>query len=250
MAADFELNDATDKLSLASLPFSGFPFSWSLWFNPESLPGTYRTLFGFDNASTQYFLLGLDTPGGTPRLVLDAANGGANQRANAGATLSAGVWTHGGVVCASATSRAVYQSGNTNKSTSTSSVAFGTYTSRMIGNDGFGEAYDGMLAEFGVWNVALTDAEMDVLGRGMSPLFVRRANLVLYAPLVRDFTDIVGGRVLTNTGVDVGPHCRVFRPPAPHIRRFSTAQPSTGRGNGLVNGGLVNRGLVNAGLVG
>lgn len=48
----------------------------------------------------------------------------------------------------------------------------------------------GRLAECGIWNVALTDAEVATLAKGFAPPCVRRASLVAYYPMVRDTTSL------------------------------------------------------------
>ena len=47
----------------------------------------------------------------------------------------------------------------------------------------FGSTGTGYLADVGIWNVALTDAEVLSLSKGVSPLKVRPSALVLYCPL-------------------------------------------------------------------
>lgn len=72
--------------------------------------------------------------------------------------------------------------------------------------------FSGRIAEVAFWSVALTDAEIAILALGYSPLFVRPASLVFYAPLVRDLQDIRGGRTLTASGTAVADHPRIIYP--------------------------------------
>jgi hypothetical protein len=55
------------------------------------------------------------------------------------------------------------------------------------------EFYSGKAAELAVWNVALAQAQVEMLAEGLSPLLVNPGALVFYAPLVSNFNDIVGG---------------------------------------------------------
>ena len=69
----------------------------------------------------------------------------------------------------------------------------------------------GHIAEAAIWNVALTAAEVTVLAKGVSPLFIRRQNLVAYWPLYglhSPETDFSGNnRVMTlNNGPTRGNH--------------------------------------------
>jgi hypothetical protein len=55
------------------------------------------------------------------------------------------------------------------------------------------ELQDGRTAEVGIWNAALTAAEIASLAKGMTPDKIRPQSLVFYAPLVRDLIDVRGG---------------------------------------------------------
>ena len=69
----------------------------------------------------------------------------------------------------------------------------------------------GRIAEVGIWNAALTAAEIASLAKGMTCDKVRPQSLVFYAPLVRDLIDARGGRAITNNnGATVAAHTRVY----------------------------------------
>jgi hypothetical protein len=71
--------------------------------------------------------------------------------------------------------------------------------------------FDGVIAEVGVWNVALNDSEAASLGKRMSPRLIRPQNLVFYAPLVRNAQDISRSVSLTNSGgASPANHLRVY----------------------------------------
>ena len=68
-----------------------------------------------------------------------------------------------------------------------------------------------MIAEVGIWNAALSAAEIASLAKGMTCDKVRPQSLVFYAPLVRDLIDQKGGRAITNNnGATVANHPRVY----------------------------------------
>jgi hypothetical protein len=70
---------------------------------------------------------------------------------------------------------------------------------------------DGAAAGTGIWNVALTAAEIASLAGGMTCDKVRPQSLVFYAPLVRDLIDVKGGLTITNNnGATVANHPRVY----------------------------------------
>jgi hypothetical protein len=71
--------------------------------------------------------------------------------------------------------------------------------------------WNGLLAEFAVWNVILTAAEGVALTSGAcSPLLVRPASLQEYTPTIRDNISLKLGAA-TITGTAVQPHPPVFR---------------------------------------
>ena len=70
---------------------------------------------------------------------------------------------------------------------------------------------DALIAEVGIWNAALTAAEVASLAKGMTCDKIRPQNLVFYAPLVRDLIDAKGGRIITNNNsATVANHPRVY----------------------------------------
>lgn len=71
--------------------------------------------------------------------------------------------------------------------------------------------FPGNIAEVGIWNVALTAAEIASLAKGMTCDKVRPQSLVFYAPLVRDLIDQKGGLAITNNnGATVANHPRIY----------------------------------------
>jgi len=105
----------------------------------------------------------------------------------------------------------------------TTSVVIPTLDRTCIGTQISGGAlsnyHSGMVAEVGFWNIELTQAEIQTLSEGYSPLLVRPENLVAYYPLIRDTDDdIVGGYSMTPVNSPtVAAHPRVFYPGMPHV---------------------------------
>ena len=66
-------------------------------------------------------------------------------------------------------------------------------------------------AEVGIWNAALTAAEIASLAKGMTCDKIRQQSLVFYAPLVRNLQDVKGGLTITNNNAaTVANHPRVY----------------------------------------
>ena len=84
----------------------------------------------------------------------------------------------------------------------------------MVGartNTSVGLYFEGLIAECGIWNVALTADEIASLADGMTCDKVRPQSLVFYAPLVRDLVDVRGGLTITNNNTaTVADHPRVY----------------------------------------
>ena len=81
------------------------------------------------------------------------------------------------------------------------------------GDAGSENPFDGELGHCAIWDVALTDQEILSLANGISPLRIRRDNLVYYCPINGQSSepDVVGGASGTVTGTTV-----VEEPPIPH----------------------------------
>jgi hypothetical protein len=66
---------------------------------------------------------------------------------------------------------------------------------------------DGHLAELAVWNVALTNAEMLSLGKGISPLLIRPDSILLYHTMLRDDKVFINTSASSaNSGITVTAH--------------------------------------------
>lgn len=150
--------------------------------------------------------------GGTQFRIADQGN--VNAVAN-GAIVSAGSWNHYAGVFASGSSRTPYTNGVAGAE-NTTTVAAITPTFTNIGAFYAGTAtaiqfMGGLIAEVGIWNAALTAAEIASLAKGMTCDKVRPQNLVFYAPLVRDLIDQKGGRTITNNNAaTVANHPRIY----------------------------------------
>jgi len=74
------------------------------------------------------------------------------------------------------------------------------------------ETFVGQIAEVGIWDVALTAAEIASLGKGITCDRVRPQSLKFYAPLIRNLQDVRGGVTITNNGgATVANHPRVYK---------------------------------------
>jgi hypothetical protein len=163
------------------------------------LSGTDRNQLQLDNAGVAQLIC---IQGGT----IASAVGG---------TSTLNQWCHLCGVIESNSSRKVYLDGTEVGSNTTSISTQDAANSILIGarsNSGsIGNYFSGDIAEVGIWNVALTAAEIASLAKGMTCDKVRPQSLVFYAPLVRDLIDAKSGLALTNNnGATVANHPRVY----------------------------------------
>jgi hypothetical protein len=121
-----------------------------------------------------------------------------------------GTWSplnYPNVYIAGSLSNGAAQGGGTNTSihSGTANLTLGA------GSTGTGAFFTGDMAEIGIWNAALTAAEIASLAKGMTPDKIRPQSLVFYSPLVRDLIDQKGGLTITNNnGATVANHPRVY----------------------------------------
>ena len=161
-----------------------------------------------------------------------AASSSATGESNAATstTITAGTWFHACGVFASATSRAAYLNGGGKVTETTSRVPSGIDRTSVGVGDGssalnpFAPAGTGDIAEVAIWDIDLTDAEVLLLSKGVSPLLVRPGNLVGYWPLVGNTSPEINylssAAVLSMQGtVTTAAHPRVIMP-----RRLKTGR--------------------------
>ena len=87
----------------------------------------------------------------------------------------------------------------------------------------------GSIAEVAFWSTALSDAEVAILAKGYSPLFVQPQNLFFYAPLIRDLIDYIEAQSFSNyiNAPDISVHPSIIYPTSKQIRRFGSAAVAT-----------------------
>jgi hypothetical protein len=210
----YNFNGTDQHLTVASTPVTSVPLTLACWFNPDSITTNGVLLQIHDGTALNRFgLVILGTFAGDP-VRAACIQGGLEGSADSTTGYTAGTMQHACGVFASNSSRTVFLNGGSS-ATSTSLIAPSGVNAIDIGrrlNSGVGGLFfDGKLAEVGIWNAALTAAEVASLARGMTCDKVRPQNLVFYAPLVRDLIDQKGGLAITNNnGATVANHPRVY----------------------------------------
>lgn len=222
---------SSEVLRVDSSPVTVAPWTICAWFNIST--GSFQKVFGLGKTS------GADSHRAT--IGINSSNSyqyavsGTEGTVGVAAGTYAGGWTHMTAVETSASSREIYADG-ASLGTDSTTITPDTPNRIIIGarNDfgGFDEYANGTIAECAIWNAALTAAEVASLGsRAVSPLLIRPASLVFYAPLIRgktstggDDSDIVGGLTLTDVNtVAVGDHPRMYYPRSGFVVPKATA---------------------------
>jgi hypothetical protein len=211
MAYEFTAASSQRLSATAPITTAQMPYTLACWFLANDVT-TNRMLISLNVANGNFAaILANGAFAGDPILVFHSS---ASAEARTTAGYAANTWTHACGVFSSTTSRTAYINGG-NSGTNTVGQSSETSTELLIGARRFGGAlgtyHDGLIAEVGIWNAALTAEEIASLAKGMTCDKVRPQSLVFYAPLVRDLIDQKGGLTITNNnGATVANHTRVY----------------------------------------
>ncbi len=210
MAYDFTAA-SSQYLSMTSSPVSGPPLTMACWFNADQVT-TSDFLVSVSSATNQYFGLAiLGANAGDPVGAFDFSSSGL-LGASTTAGYTAGTWTHAVGVWSSLRNRTAYINGGNSATNTNTQTSFTLTRSQIAALAGVSSnRMNGLIAEVGIWNAALTADEIASLAKGMTCDKIRPQNLVFYAPLVRDLNDQKGGLAITNNnGATVANHPRVY----------------------------------------
>jgi hypothetical protein len=207
MAYDFTASSS--QFLSATNPLSAAPFTLAAHASVSSAAGN-KAVVSLHSSTAQRFLLYV-TSGGAPSFFVNDAASFTQPQAG---TVSANTPFHIAAVEAAANSHKIVLNGTTTTTLTTSRSPTGISGVRIGGDSVTGSTTNlmtGQIAEVGIWNVALTDAEIASLAGGMTCDKVRPQSLVFYAPLVRDLIDAKGGLTITNNNTaTVANHPRVY----------------------------------------
>jgi hypothetical protein len=221
----YELNGTNQRITAASPSgLSDVPFTLACWFNTQNATRNQCLLQVGDFATSQRCIIfaGGNVAGDPARLQVQGSTATVTINTSTGWTTN--TWNH---ACGTARLTgsfppqefAVYLNAG-GKVTGTADVGAPStpWSSTSIGVQqtggviNAGTYFDGLIAEAGIWNVALTDDEITSLAKGMTCNLVRPQSLVFYAPLIRNLVDVKGGLTLTNNNTaTVVDHTRVYQ---------------------------------------
>lgn len=218
----YSFNGTNQCITTPNAPVLSEPLTIAAWFYPTR--NTARTVIASiaDTAgatTAAFFALVEDgTKTGDP-ICATKHRGTATSPTDSDATSTSGFtinnWHHGCAVFTSNTSRTIYLNGGSSATDTTNIPIDGNAVDKSgiaclarAANTAF---FQGRVAEVGIWNVALTAAEIASLSKGMTCDKVRPQSLVFYTPLTRDLINVKGGLTITNNnGATVANHPRVY----------------------------------------
>jgi hypothetical protein len=184
------INGATDYFTF-SPPVTGTPFTLSVWVYAPTLNS--RFVINMANGESYHSLLYLSDGTAIARSFVSGDGSFNGQSTTSGFTAAA--WHHLCGVWTSNANRQIYLNGSSGTANTTTKNV-GTLTSASAAAS-TGVHY---IADIGIWNVALTAAEIASLAKGFSASRVRAASLLHYMPLVRARQEVKTGAALTDVG--------------------------------------------------
>ncbi len=186
MAGNFDGSSDFLHIGSPTAQLSGWPVTMACWVRADSGSlSAFRTVFFLrDEGSASDDSFGIQTTSSAEARVAMLDSGGLTTVA--GATLSADTWTH---LCGVFTSSAlgIYVDGSVTSDAhgkSFPAVNDPIVGARLTGAGASSQFWDGDVAEVAIWNVQLSQAEIDALAAGVSPLMIRPASLVNYWQLL------------------------------------------------------------------
>jgi hypothetical protein len=208
MAYQFNGTNQNFRIDLAQ----GYACTFACWARPTNSPGVWRNLIVSDASplTTSENSLGLGFNPSGKLTAYSFVEPSTSFESQSSTIYSANNWYHCAGIWPSNSSRTSYLNGVA--STAASGTANIAPTVIWIGAfSGVADRFTGQIAEVGIWNTALTAAEIASLAKGMTCDKIRPQNLVFYAPLVRNLIDQKGGLVITNNNAaTVANHPRVY----------------------------------------
>lgn len=216
------LDGSTQYAYTGSSPVSAYPFTMACWFYATNITAAH-TLMQIVNSATGYWHALIGAGDLSDQVIAGSCNNGTMLYAQSSVDYAANTWTHACGYWSGDNLRAVYKDGGS-KGTNVGSRTCGTPSQVGIGWNlhwGGSRYLNGAIAEAGIWNVVLTDTEVYVLSRGVSPLYVRPESLLCYWPFITTANmanDLVSGYNLTLNNSPVGTsHYKVFYQRSPRL---------------------------------
>ncbi len=219
-------NANTEYLSITDAPKTAQPFTVAGWFYPDDVTNVL-TLWSVGDISAADSYWRLEARGNQSDRLTYAFQAPGESQVAAVPTGSylINTWHHAVAIEVATNSHKCILDGDLGDigSDGNTRIPTGIDTTRLgyQADSGPANAMSGALAEWAMWNVALSNEEISILALGVSPLLVRPNELLAYWPMIggnlTTEPDIVGGFNLAESasyGTRNGAHSRVFNPAA------------------------------------
>ena len=220
---------SSQYLQTDSAPVTVAPFTMACWVYVDDLAPTEIPVMMFVgdlSTAVNFWTLRVNTSDAN-EFVQFVSRGTTARAATTTTGVSLNTWHHVCGIEISSTSRAAYIDGGSKGTNTQESSPTGAdrVTIGRAGDSSPNQHMTGRIAEPLIWNVALSDAEVALLAKGVNPYKIRPGNIVSHWPLVRDDDrDWVGGFDLTAFGTPtVATHAPLAQHPILGPRFFSPA---------------------------
>ena len=205
-----------ESLLVDQSPISTYPFSISLWFKRGTWDGADCLVYFGDKDTSDSSMVYIRNLGENAGTIAHFVTGSTETFGPASTPIAEGVWYHVVMVLTNATNRQIFVDGvgGDVRTVSWTLPSFDRWSIARQMNSAPSFRMSGSIAELGVWNVALGQADIDALGAGYASGLVRSGALRMWLPLVRDEDrDLVTGGVWSAGGTPtVGDHPRIIYP--------------------------------------
>jgi hypothetical protein len=191
----YNFTAANSRYLSAGQSATASPLTLAAWIRPTATGGNQTAVSVHASSNSDRCSIGV-TSSATRKIRAPHVNdGGAAQTLESTASFTDGQWCHACGVFTSTASRTVYLNGGSSASGTTNIGSLSAFNTTLVGaniaSGSIGTYFNGDIAEVGIWNAALTAAEVASLAKGMTCDKVRPESLVFYAPLVRDLQRLV-----------------------------------------------------------
>jgi hypothetical protein len=176
------ISASQQRLDSTTPAVSGPPITLSCWFRPSANSAKMGLLGVIKNTDGQgFFLSGDGSLGGDP-ITAEHKSNVAIGAASSSSGFSLNIWQHACAVFISNSSRLAYLNGANSGSNSTA-VSSAALDKNQVGAIAGASYADCLIAEASIWNEDLNANEVLALANGISPLKIRRGNLLTYWPI-------------------------------------------------------------------
>jgi hypothetical protein len=202
----YEFNGTSDYIEATAAVVTAVPLTMACWVNPDNTTANHSSLAVSASTGLERWLLQLAGGISGDPIRAFAQGGGSLAAAESASAFTANTWQHAAARFSANNNRRAYRNGVGGTANTTSITPTGVNRTNIGCNFGSGSRggfHDGEIAEVGIWNVALDDAEIAALANGFRCSLIRPSNLVFYAPIIREVDDYARGVSLTTSGAVV-----------------------------------------------